>query len=128
VGASARIRAWWASRACNIGISAGPSGLVVIDLDIAKAAGQPGGPESFCRLCRRYRQPVPRTFTVITPSGGRHLYFAARDGDVRNSAGRLAPLVDVRAAGGYVIGPAAASATAVTPSALPVARYRCRAG
>jgi hypothetical protein len=43
--------------------------------------------------------------TVATPSGGRHLYFAARDNAIRNSAGKLAPLVDVRAAGGYVIAP-----------------------
>jgi len=100
-----QLRDWWARRPFNIGIPCGPSGLVVIDLDIAKAPGQLGGPESFRRLCNGYRQPVPRTFTVATPSGGRHLYFAARDGDVRNSAGKLAPLVDVRAAGGYIIGP-----------------------
>jgi hypothetical protein len=100
-----QVRDWWTRRPFNIGISCGPSGLVVIDLDIPKAGGQLGGTESFWRLCDSHRQPVPRTFAVATPSGGWHLYFAARDGDVRNSAGKLAPLVDVRAAGGYVIGP-----------------------
>jgi Bifunctional DNA primase/polymerase, N-terminal len=52
-----------------------------------------------------HRQPVPRTFTVATSSGGRHLYFQAPAGPVRNSASRLGPLIDVRAAGGYVIAP-----------------------
>ena len=31
-----RIRDWWAYRPYNIGISCGPSGLVVIDLDVPK--------------------------------------------------------------------------------------------
>jgi Bifunctional DNA primase/polymerase, N-terminal len=103
-----QIRDWWANRAYNIGVSCGPSGLVVIDLDMPKAPNQPGqlsGPESFCRLCQGHGQALPCTLAVETPSGGRHLYFAARDGGIRNSAGRLAPMVDVRAAGGYVIGP-----------------------
>ncbi|WP_433503206.1 bifunctional DNA primase/polymerase [Pseudonocardia halophobica] len=37
-------------------------------------------------------------------SGGEHLYFTAPDGaELRNSAGRLGWLIDVRAAGGYVV-------------------------
>ncbi len=40
-----------------------------------------------------------------TPSGGCHLYFAAAGGRLRNSAGLLGPLVDVRADGGYVVAP-----------------------
>ena len=31
-----RIRDWWARRPYNIGIACGPSGLVVIDLDVAR--------------------------------------------------------------------------------------------
>jgi len=101
-----QIRDWWTRRPYNIGISCGPSGLAVIDLDMPKAPGQANGARSLARLCQQHRQPVPwRTFAVATPSGGLHLYFAAGDHDIRNSAGKLAPLVDVRAAGGYVVAP-----------------------
>jgi hypothetical protein len=101
-----QVRDWWTRRPYNIGISCGPSGLVVIDLDMPKAAGQPNGLQSFARLCQQHGQPLPwHTFAAATPSGGLHLYYAARGHDIRNSAGKLAPLVDVRAAGGYVIAP-----------------------
>src|SRR5258708_38049133 len=35
-----QVRDWWTRRPFNIGISCGPSGLVVIDLDMPKTAGQ----------------------------------------------------------------------------------------
>jgi len=41
---------------------------------------------------------------VRTRSGGAHLYFSHESG-VRNSAGSIAPGIDVRAEGGYVIAP-----------------------
>jgi Bifunctional DNA primase/polymerase, N-terminal len=110
----ARIRDWWARRPYNIGIACGQSGLVVIDLDVAHEG--PGGDESgldgpasgadaLQRLCRAHGQRYPAgTYTVDTPSGGSHLYFTAPETPVRNSAGRLGPLIDVRADGGYVVG------------------------
>ena len=50
--------------------------------------------------------PLPHTPTVLTGSSGEHLYFRYPDGIViRNSAGKVGPGLDVRAAGGYVIGP-----------------------
>ena len=103
-----RIRAWWAGRAYNIGISCGPSGLVVVDLDVPKdhGRGQASGVASLARLCRQSGQRFPlQTFTVATPSGGFHLYFTATGHQVRNSAGSLGLLIDIRADGGYVIGP-----------------------
>jgi Bifunctional DNA primase/polymerase, N-terminal len=106
----ARIRAWWSQAAYNIGIACGPSGLVVIDLDIHHGE-QPGDPTAatganvLTGLCEQHGQPYPLpTYAVDTPSGGTHLYYAAPDGRVRNSAGRLGLLIDVRADGGYVIG------------------------
>jgi hypothetical protein len=47
---------------------------------------------------------VPVTFTVRTPSGGEHRYFA---GSAPNSVGKktLGPGIDVRGEGGYVVGP-----------------------
>jgi Bifunctional DNA primase/polymerase, N-terminal len=101
-----RIRHWWASAPYNIGISCGPSGLVIIDLDVAKDGSGPHGADSLARLCARHGQPRPSgTLTVRTPSGGTHLYFRAAARPVRNSAGRLGPRIDIRADGGYVVGP-----------------------
>jgi hypothetical protein len=108
----ARICRWWARLPYNIGISCGPSGLVIIDLDIAKdsaddeSAGPVSGTESLTDLCEWRGQPYPSaTFTVRTPSGGTHLYFQAPARKIRNSASRLSPLIDTRANGGYVIAP-----------------------
>jgi hypothetical protein len=104
-----RIRSWWARQEYNIGIACGPSGLVVIDLDVARDASADvapaSGADSLQRLCTIHGQRYPAdTYTVDTPSGGSHLYFTAPPVPVRNSAGRLGPLIDVRAAGGYVVG------------------------
>lgn len=107
------IEMWWRLRPFNIGIACGPSGLAVLDLDVprhGKAAlegvsVEPAGLDTFLRVCSEHGQPVPVTFTVRTPSGGYHLYFTVPCASVRNSAGRLGPLIDVRGAGGYVVGP-----------------------
>ena len=105
-----RVFAWWARAAYNIGIACGPSALIVIDLDIphgehpAELIGATGA-DVLAGLCEQHGQPYPApTYAVGTPSGGIHLYYAAPDGRVRNSAGRLGPLIDVRADGGYAIG------------------------
>ena len=72
----------------NIGIACGPSGLIVIDLDVAKDPGdvppppwdaEPGirdGSDVLATLAERAGQPFPfGTFQVQTASGGIHLYF-----------------------------------------------------
>ncbi|EFL39753.1 bifunctional DNA primase/polymerase [Streptomyces griseoflavus] len=102
-----RIRAAWAAGPFNVGIATGPAGLLVIDLDKPKSsADTPCGVTTFTALCERTGQPVPTTRTVRTASGGRHLYFTAPAGiRLGNTAGALAPLVDTRAHGGYVVAP-----------------------
>ncbi|MBF0341346.1 MAG: AAA family ATPase [Magnetococcales bacterium] len=47
---------------------------------------------------------LPETLMVETPSGGFHFYFKEH-ADIRNSAGRMAPDIDVRGWHGYVVGP-----------------------
>ena len=96
-----------ARRLYNTGIATGPSRLVVIDLDLPKGGKvAPSGAANFRALCERAGQTVPRTYTVRTASGGWHLYFAAPPGArLGNTAGTLAPLVDTRAGGGYVVAP-----------------------
>jgi hypothetical protein len=104
-----RIRAAWTAGAFNVGIATGPAGLLVVDLDKPKTnsnADTPCGVTTFHALCERAGQVVPATRTVRTASGGQHLYFAAPAGTrLTNSAGTLAPLVDTRAHGGYVVAP-----------------------
>ncbi|MFC9267698.1 bifunctional DNA primase/polymerase [Streptomyces zhihengii] len=102
-----RIRAAWSAGAFNVGVATGPAGLVVVDLDRPKTdADAPCGATTFLALCERAGQPVPTTRRVRTATGGTHLYFTAPAGArLGNTAGSLAPLVDTRAWGGYVVAP-----------------------
>ncbi|GHI88317.1 bifunctional DNA primase/polymerase [Streptomyces xanthophaeus] len=104
-----RIRAAWAARAFNVGLATGPAGLVVIDLDPPKPSDPPGtlsGTQILDALCRATGEQVPPTFTVTTPSGGRHLYFTAPAGAViRSNQDILGRHIDHRAWGGYVVAP-----------------------
>jgi Bifunctional DNA primase/polymerase, N-terminal/Primase C terminal 1 (PriCT-1) len=82
-----------------IGVRTG-SGLVVIDVD-----PRHGGDEGFDELCDSLGAP-PRTATVATAQGGRHLWFRVPPSErVPNSAGTLARGVDVRGDGGWVVAP-----------------------
>ena len=48
---------------------------------------------------------MPQTRTIRTGSGGLHLYFIWPGYKIRNSASKIAPGIDVRGDGGYVIVP-----------------------
>ncbi|RFC74754.1 bifunctional DNA primase/polymerase [Streptomyces sp. AcE210] len=112
-----RIRATWAQGPFNIGIATGPSGLLVVDLDMPKPNSNgdtPDGATTFKALCERTGHAVPTTYRTRTASGGQHLYFTAPNGtSLANTAGTVAPLVDTRAWGGYVV--AAGSITGAGP-------------
>ncbi|MFD7840547.1 bifunctional DNA primase/polymerase [Streptomyces sp. NPDC059761] len=99
----------WTHKPYNVGIATGPAGLVVVDLDQPKAKSRsdaPDGAAIFRALCERAGQAVPTTYRMRTPSGGQHLYFTAPAGiRLGNTAGRLGPLIDTRAHGGYVVAP-----------------------
>jgi Bifunctional DNA primase/polymerase, N-terminal/Primase C terminal 1 (PriCT-1) len=97
---SARIEGWWRRwPEAGVAIRTGrESNLVVLDVD-----GDDGA-ESLRRLeCER--DELPRTASVKTPSGGEHFYFRHPGGEIRNSAGKLGPGLDVRGDGGYVVAP-----------------------
>ena len=106
-----RVGRYWPSDRHNIGIACGPSQLVVIDLDthtpLPEDWREPGvhdGRDVLALLAGWAGQLWPVTYTVKTPTSGLHLYFAAPGGpEIRNSAGRIGPLIDVRGAGGYVL-------------------------
>jgi hypothetical protein len=103
---------FWPSPRHNAGIACDPSGLVVLDLDAHselpeewRLPGLHDGRDVLAQLAEWAGQPWPSTYWVLTPSGGWHLYFRAPEGSqIRNSASLLGPQVDVRAAGGYVVG------------------------
>ena len=81
----------------NWGVATGPSGLVVVDVDEHGVSGT----GTLRELCQEHG-PFPATFTVTTPSGGRHYYFR---GQGRSSVGALGPGIDTRGKGGYVVAP-----------------------
>ncbi|MFI9242335.1 bifunctional DNA primase/polymerase [Streptomyces sp. NPDC053086] len=112
-----RIRATWSHGPFNVGIATGPSGLLVVDLDVPKDKGSsdaPDGAATFRALCERAGHAVPDTYRTRTASGGNHLYFTAPTGArLTNTAGTVGELVDTRAWGGYVV--AAGSLTPAGP-------------
>lgn len=92
------VHEWWSGlySGANIGIHA--SDLLVLDVDVKS-----GGLDSFAMI----EDMLPATLTTLTPTGGRHLFFRLPAGHpgVTNSAGRIAPGLDVRSTNGYVVAP-----------------------
>lgn len=104
------IRTCWTTGNWGVGIAAGPSGLVVIDLDVLKpwesCPTRPnGGLDTFTELLAEVGEQMPDTYTVTTPSGGSHLYFTAPEwSHITNSKSTtLGWKVDVRGWGGQVV-------------------------
>lgn len=121
-----RIRAAWSRAPFNVGIATGPSGLLVVDLDVPKgkdSSDAPDGAATFAALCERAGHAVPDTYRVRTASGGMHLYFTAPAGvRLTNTAGTVARSVDTRAWGGYVVAAGSTTPTgAYEPLCAPVA-------
>ncbi|WP_409074226.1 bifunctional DNA primase/polymerase [Micromonospora chalcea] len=142
----ARIRRAWSHRPYGVGIACGPSGLVVVDLDVPKHAsdtppedwaGACDGWDVFATLAARHGTPIDpfdgfgpdapsrtgidATYTVGTGSGGTHLYYRhpTSGPQLRNTIGERGGLgwkVDTRAHGGYVV--AAGSTVAGRPYAV----------
>jgi hypothetical protein len=97
-----RVAAWWDRwPRANLGVPTGErSGLLVLDIDRGA-----GGPESLAALEREHG-PLPRTAKTRTGGGGVHVFFTyPAEEEVRNSAGKLGPGLDVRGEGGYVVVP-----------------------
>jgi hypothetical protein len=98
-----KICAWWRRWPnANVGIATGAtSGIFVLDIDF-----RAGGDESLAALEGRNGKLPGGAPIVSTPGGGWHYYFRApSEVEVRNSAGVLAPGLDLRGEGGYVLGP-----------------------
>jgi predicted P-loop ATPase len=92
------VQAWAANPEANLGVATGSvSGIVVLDVDPRN-----GGDKNLAEL-ERVHGPLPETATVATGGGGRHFYFSAPMGTV--PSGDLAPGVEIKADGRYVIAP-----------------------
>jgi putative DNA primase/helicase len=83
----------------GIGIATGKSSdLAVLDIDT--------GPEKDGRVwLNSLGQALPTTASSNTPSGGKHFFFRFPSFDLRNSASFIAPGVDIRGEGGYIVAP-----------------------
>jgi hypothetical protein len=100
------ISAWWRSMPeANIGIACGKaSGIFVVDIDGIDA-------EAEIAKLEKMHGELPRTVEAITPRG-RHLFYRwPPNGEIRNSASKIAPGVDTRGTNGYII-----SAPSIGPS------------
>ncbi|MBM7167304.1 bifunctional DNA primase/polymerase [Streptomyces sp. G44] len=102
-----RIRELFAAApwATGYGIACGlpPHHLIGVDLDTKSGADASA---ALRELALRHLFTIPETVVVTTPSGGRHIWLSGPpDTVIPNSAGRLAPGIDIRGAGGYLVGP-----------------------
>ncbi|MGY4967312.1 bifunctional DNA primase/polymerase [Streptomyces sp. 900105245] len=131
-----RIQQWWGQHPqFGIGVSCGPAGLLVIDIDAHASqpptrdrilpgipiadhvdlTGLANGFHTFAVLAALRGKPSPAedetTLRVRTPSGGMHVWYRVTDNrrwqsSVGSSTGRaLAWQVDIRAHGSYIIAP-----------------------
>ncbi|MBV2357812.1 bifunctional DNA primase/polymerase [Streptomyces sp. J2-1] len=108
-----RIRAMFdvARHATGYGIACGRPPHHLIGLDLDRKNGVDGVWE-LRKLAASHGIAVPRTVIIATPSGGYHAWWAGpEDVKVPNRAGQLAPGVDVRGSGGYLVGPGSRSTT-----------------
>jgi len=93
------IRHWWHEWPnANVGIATGAtSGFFVLDVD-----GEEG--EKSLRELEKQHGALPETVESITGGGGRHLFFRWPGRAIKNKVA-LAPGLDIRADGGYIVAP-----------------------
>lgn len=87
----------------NWGVFASGSGLFILDIDMKpKKDGSARNGMASLQTLESLHSPLPKTFTVRTPTGGLHRYFY---GSGKNSTGTLGEGLDTRGQGGYVVAP-----------------------
>lgn len=97
-----KIAEWWNEDPNrNIGIATG-NGLFVLDIDSPSHNPNINGFDSLSKWEKEYGK-LPDTFTVETPSGGRHLYFCLNSN--LTCKANLLPGIDYRNEKGYIVAP-----------------------
>jgi len=94
----------WSERwpGCNWIMVAGPSGKIVVDIDV-KRAGRQAAWQTWVNWCESNDLPTLKPH-VQTPSSGWHLYFSTQETDLRQPP--LVPgIIDIRAGNGFVLIP-----------------------
>ena len=95
---------WEKTPHANIGAATGSrSGIWIFDVDVDDGID---GVASLAKLEAEHG-PLPPTIEASTPRDGRHLYWRwdAEGPEIRNSAGRIGPGLDVRGEGGSIVLP-----------------------
>lgn len=104
------IRSWWsAAPDANIGLATAPSGIIVVDVDVA--AGKPGI-QSLGQLQLEFGE-LPPTLTARTGRGGQHRVFRRPPSMAPHTRLGIREAVDV-IGNGYIV---------VWPSSLPHGQY-----
>jgi AAA domain/Bifunctional DNA primase/polymerase, N-terminal len=88
-----QIDAWWKIEDYNLGMCPNDAGWCVVDID-------PGGLENWKNLCLQHGDQ--KTARVRTPRQGFHFYYR---GSLPPTSGKLAPGIDTRGIGSYVLVP-----------------------
>jgi hypothetical protein len=95
-----RIIGRWSCGPYNIAIATGMiSGVIVVDIDPRNR-----GDKSRAQLEAEHG-PLPPTWRAFTGGAGEHIYFAHPGGYIPCSEGKVAPGIDIKGDGGYVIAP-----------------------
>src|SRR5262249_9066659 len=94
-----------------IGAPTGPAmGAWIIDPDVDPVK-QLDGIAELAKLVARHGA-LPQTLTSLTPRGGKHMFWVWDSNiDIRNSQHKIAPGIDVRGDGGYIILPPSRTAS-----------------
>jgi len=93
-----QIREWFTNTFYNLGLATGwVSGIFVLDRD-----DRDGGATSLQALEAQYGV-LPQTLTQTTGNGAHYVFRQTQELDIKSRAGNIAPGIDIRANGGYVV-------------------------
>jgi putative DNA primase/helicase len=93
-----QVRQWFTNTPYNIGLATGRvSGIFVLDRD-----DRDGGESSVHKFETEHGE-LPHTLSQTTGNGVHYVFQMPLELEIKNSAGKLAPGIDIRGNGGYVV-------------------------